>query len=475
MAPQDFPTRIASNLDELLARRRILAPDAGLLIALSGGPDSVALLLAALDWARDRNRPLEAAHFNHQLRAEDSDGDARFCRELCRQENVPLHEAAGDPRPLARRRGKGLEDAARTLRHDFFRQVLAANGHLGHVVTAHHRDDQTETVLMRLLRGTGPDGMAGIRPVSGNILHPMLEIPRTEILEFLQERRQPWRTDATNTDGDNTRSRVRRELLPVIRALFGEGADAAPARLASLWENDLAYLEAQTMSALSGALEPREGTLSVPALLKLHPSLARRVLVRWLLGTGSVARERLESVHVLNILEWLRVGISGQGLDLPGAGRLRRDFDQLRFIADDAAPPMRNAGDYRILVARSAPLADPEAQGRQEGNGALDDRGAWNLTCPADVLKGNLRVRNWREGDRLRPLGLDGSRKLSDLFRESRLPAADRPGVLVVEDDAGILWAVGLGRSERTRLLPHAQALVTISVVPRRGSDESAH
>lgn len=475
MPRSNFPDRIARRLDELLARRPADANDKGLLIALSGGPDSVALLLAAKPWAQHQNRPLEAAHFNHNLRGTAADGDARFCRDLCQNLGLKLQEGSGDPRSLARSRGKGIEDAARTLRHDFFKQVLDANPHLGWVATAHHRDDQTETVLMRLLRGTGPDGMVGIRPFSGRTLHPMLDVTRSEVLEFLQGEGQPWRTDATNLEGGNTRSRMRRELLPVIRGIFGEGAAAAPARLAALWENDLAFLEAETMKAMGAALEPREGTLLVPALLEMHPALGQRVLMRWLLGSGAVPEGRLEAVHVLNILEWLRVGTSGQSLDLPGTGRLRRDFDQLRFQRVGARPPMRNAADYRILVARSAPVKDPVARGRQEGNGAADAHGGWNLTCPADVLKGNLRVRNWRQGDRLRPLGLDGSRKLSDLFRESRLPAANRPGVLVVEDDEGILWAVGLARSERTRLLPHPQALVTISVMPRRGSDENAH
>ncbi|PID79382.1 tRNA lysidine(34) synthetase TilS [bacterium DOLJORAL78_65_58] len=474
MVRSGFPDHIARRLDELISRFPAARTDQGVLIALSGGPDSVALLLAARPWARKRNRPLEAAHFNHNLRGTASDGDARFCRDLCRQLDLKLHEDAGDPRPLARRRGKGLEDAARSLRRDFFARTLRDNPQLSWVATAHHRDDQTETVLMRLLRGTGPDGMAGIRPISGHTLHPMLAVPRAQILEYLQAAGQPWRTDATNLDGGNTRSRLRRELLPVIRGIFGEGAEAAPARLATLWETDLDFLEAETAKALEATLDPRTGSLDVPALLALPPAVARRLLVRWLQDSGAVPADRLQAVHVLNILDWLRSGTSGQRLDLPGTGCLLRDFDQLRFQRDEVHPPMRNAADYRILVARNAPPQDPVAHGRQEGPGAVNEHGGWNLTCPADVLQGNLRVRNWRQGDRLRPLGLDGSRKLSDLFRESRLPAADRPGVLVVEDDTGILWAVGLARSERTRLLPRSQALVTISVVPRGEPQENA-
>lgn len=470
-SPSCLSVLIADRLDELLARRRPDAPGIGLVVALSGGPDSVALLLLARNWATDRDRPLAAAHFNHQLRGEASEGDAAFCRDLCHRLHIPLFTAGADARPLARARGGGLEEAARALRRDFFLEVLGQNPEYGAVATGHHRDDQTETVLMRLLRGTGPDGMAGIRPLSGRIIHPLLGVTRARILEYLQQKNQPWRTDATNLGGDNTRSRLRQELLPVIRSIFGEGAEAGPARLAGLWEQDLDFLETQTLKALQEVTEASNGRLMIPALLDLHTALASRVLRRWLLASGTVDPTRLEAIHVQNILDWLRVGTSGQSLDIPGGLRLLREFENLKILPREAIWPVRNSGDFRILVARSAPVTDPEGLGRTEGNGVPTPQGGWNLTCPASVLQGNLRVRNWRRGDRLRPLGLDGSRKLSDLFREKRMPASDRPGVLVVEDDGGILWAVGLARSERTRLSPGDAALVTISVVPRRDPD----
>lgn len=477
MSRSDLPRKFARRLAELMPRPHEGLAPCGLLIGLSGGPDSVALLLLAHHWAVENDRPLAAAHINHQLRAEASAQDATFCRDLCAQLNLRLFEHTDDPRPLARRRGTGLEDAARTHRRDFFHKILDENPEFSHVATAHHRDDQTETILMRLLRGTGPDGMAGIRPIAGRTLHPLLDTTRAEILEYLEHRHQPWRTDATNLTGDNTRSRVRRELLPVVRALFGEGADAAIARLAGLWEGDLAFLEQETLAAFASCQTTAEGALKspalkIPALLELPPALTLRVLRRWLQDSGRVAADRIESIHLQNIREWLRVGSSGQGLDVPGGERLVRDFDILKIAPRGASHPVRNSGDFRILVAAFGPIPDPEKTGREEGNGHPRDDGSWNLTCPSTVLNGNLRIRNWRQGDRIHPLGLDGSRKLSDLFRERRLPAADRPGVLVVEDDDGILWVVGLARSERTRLVSPDHRHLTISVIPRRQAND---
>jgi tRNA(Ile)-lysidine synthase len=462
-----------NRLDELTRRACPDVPECGVLVALSGGPDSVALLLGAKNWADQRGRPLAACHLNHQLRGSEADADTRFCQDLCDNLGVQLFVHEEDPRPLARSRGAGLEEAARSLRHDFFRKILAENEHLHCVATGHHQDDQAETVIMRLFRGTGPDGMAGIRPVAGQVIHPLLDVTRSRILAWLEEMEQPWRTDATNLEGDNTRSRLRRELLPLVRSIFGEGADHTPARLAELWEADLDFLEQSSGKVFDALAQEKNGhpCLPVDQLLELHPALAARTLRRWLTGPNGMDPARLESVHLMNIQAWLREGTSGTAVDLPGGCRLQRDFNHLLMIhSADEAPPMRNAGDYRILVARCTLPEDTASFGRSEGFGSLCGPETWNLTCPSSVLKGNLKVRNWKKGDRICPFGLDGSRKLSDLFGQRRISAADRPSVLVVEDDEGIIWVVGLARAERTRLLQPDQPAVTITVA-RRGNN----
>ena len=178
-----------------------------------------------------------------------------------------------------------------------------------------------------------------------------------------------------------------------------------------------------------------------------------------------------------DVLTWLATGQSGSGLDLVGGLRLTRDFDRLgRKANSQAPPPLRKAEDYRILVSRN-PAGEGHTQvGIQEGVGDPGDEATWRLTCPSTSLAGNLRIRNWSPGDRFQPLGLEGSKKLSDLLREKQVSRDNRPGVLVVTDDSGILWVVGLARAERTRLLPSTEQTVTISVanrteLPKQGND----
>ena len=464
----DLSSRIAQRIQELVARARPRVSDPGLLVALSGGPDSVALLLGAHQWARNTGNPLEAAHLNHQLRGEAADQDALFCADLCAELDIPLHEHQEDVGTLAKRRGLGLEEAGRHARKGFLSGLLAGNAHLHLVAKGQHRNDQAETVIMRLFRGTGPDGLGGIRPVSGHEIHPLLEFSRPEVLAFLEAAGRTWRTDASNLEGDNVRARLRRELLPLVRDIFGEGCDLTPARLAEVLQGDLEYLDQMTAEALARLPRPADApdTLNVPGLLDLPTAMAQRVLRAWLTRPGRVDPLRLEKIHLANILDWLRVGQSGTGLDLPGELVLRRSFDRLELTGAGADTPAATAADHRVLVRRTGPADDPVALGRREENGCRAGED-WNLTVPANVLQGNLRVRNPRPGDRFQPFGLDGNRKLSDLFRDLRLPEARRSRVLVVCDDLGILWIVGLARSERTRLLPTSDRIVTISVVKR--------
>ena len=454
MDPSSFEDHVAWRLDQLVET-------GGLLVALSGGPDSVALLTAAAAWARTRSRPLAAAHFNHNLRGAGSDGDEHFCTDLCARLDIPLATGAGDPRGLARQRGRGLEDAARELRHDFLEKTRAARD-LAAVATGHHRDDQAETVIMRLFRGTGLDGLRGLRPVSGRRIHPLLEVTRAEILAYLASRGLTWRDDPTNLDGSNRRSRLRRELLPLVRDIFGEGSQLNPARLADLAEIDLAHLDQLTDQAwqrLAGPAQPGHSgaSLHVPGVNELAPAVASRVLRRWL---HQALPADLARVHVDAVRRWLQQGQSGTGLDLPGPLRLERVFDRVGLVG--TVPPSDEATDWRVSLEPRDGVPQPPLPPQRAPDGT------WQLVCPSESLQGNLRLRNPRPGDRLEPFGLAGHKKLSDLMQEKRIPTIIRAGLLVVEDDAGILWVPALAQAERTRILPSTRQTVTISVGRRR-------
>ena len=455
---------VASRFDELVAAAAAAHGQpfdgAGLLVALSGGPDSVALLDLARRWADADGRPLLAAHFNHHLRGEFGDADEAFCRTLCADLGVPLRVGGGDVRGVARQRGRGLEEAGRTMRLQFLEAVRGEHD-LAAIATGHHRDDQIETVILRMFRGTGPDGLQGIRPRRDRLIRPLLNCDRIQILDHLAAAGLSWREDASNSDGSNRRGRVRHELLPLARDIFGVGAGQAVARHAELAAEDSDLLAQLLQSAWDSVKSTTpEGlcapAISVTALREQTPAVGQRLVRLWLLQHIPVD---LALAHVREVWRWLEHGQSGSHLDLPGGVTLVRQFDTA--AADGVMPEVSSVAEWRVSVEPLAEKPDPVPP-------PVRDEHGWRLVCSAETLQGNLRLRHPRDGDRMEPFGLGGSKKLSDLAREQRIPSSMRPYLLIVEDDGGPLWVVGVAQAERTRLLPSTRRAVTILVTPRR-------
>ncbi len=456
-------TEIERLLD-LVSARNPHAPSPtsplGLLVGLSGGADSTALLLAATAWRDHGGGPVEAAHVNHGLRGKAADKDEAFCAKLCDRLGVVMHLARSDTRQMAKDQAMSLEEAARFERMGFFDQLLVGRPSLQACATAHHQDDQLETLVMRFFRGAGAEGMRGIRPVSGRIIHPLLVTDRDGITSFLRGIGQDWREDSTNTDGSNVRGRIRHELLPLARDILGPGVDSAPLRLSELLTADAAVLEA-TARVLMEEMQAVGRGLAVKSLVEMPQPLASRV-VRLHLRDEHDLGSNLARTHIDRLLDWLPESRSGAEIDLVDGWCARRDFDRLVFTSPYGDEEMAPDTDFRILV-KAAVAEEVESPEPEQGH-EVPPSGQWRLTLPPEALRGDPRLRPWAAGDRLVPFGMDGSKKVSDILRESRVPVADRPDVMLVEDDDGPLWLVGLVRAERTRLLPSTATAVTLLI-----------
>jgi tRNA(Ile)-lysidine synthetase-like protein len=445
-----------------------LHPDDRVAIAVSGGADSVALtwilheLGARQRGANEGWRVVGLVHVNHGLRGADSAADEAFCRELAARLSWPIDVSAVDVRARARARKQSIETAARGLRYESFE---AAADRLGATVvaTAHTMDDQAETVLLRLLRGAGTRGLSGIRARRGRFVRPLLEHRRAELRAYLASRGEPFRDDVSNADRSIPRNRLRHELMPVLEQ-FAPGAVAALARCAALAADDERVLEEL---ARQSALAARRGddALDVDALAALTPAIARRV-VR--LTAERVCPGVMWSARHLEAVRMLAQSVDDRmerHLDLPGVNLARRGpvltfrphgAGRIRVPGFDWPLAVPGATDIPELGATiharrgAAPAAWPPVS---NGRVAVLDAGA--LALP-------LRVRNRRPGDRLKPIGAPGRRKLQDLFVDRKIPREDRDRVPIVVDATGrIVWVAGLAVAEEcTAATPEASMVI---------------
>lgn len=452
--------------------------DTRVVAALSGGSDSVALavILRELDAAGDL-RLVGAAHFNHQLRG-DAERDEHFSASLARSLGVPFAADRGDVRSRARRDRRSLEDTARRERYEFFER---ARRQLGADVVAlgHTRDDQAETVLLRLVRGAGPRGLAAMHPRRGTIVRPVLHCRRLELRKYLDERHMKYVDDETNDDVTIPRNRVRAELIPLLVNRFNPAIVDVLAHQAELSREVWAWLDAAAadFEKGDGSTVTSFPELDVARLRAAAPALRRFVLWRKMsevAGGRPVSFGHVDAV--LQLLESESGGVDAPGHRVERRGPVlvfisRRHQDEGRGHEDSGSPvnlfqyPLSIPGEVQLFEAGYVVAAELPG-----GDAAMGD-----LSAPAragrgplalvrrDRCGGPLAVRNRRPGDRFRPVGLVGHKTLQDYFVDRKVARAGRDRVpLVVDESDRIVWVAGHGIDEAFRVTDPAQSVLLL-------------
>lgn len=393
-----------NKLSSALRDGKLVCRGDAVICAVSGGADSIALLFG-LYLLKDRfGFTLSAAHFNHHLRGAESDADEAFVRDFCARYDIPLHVGGADVKPGA----KGLEAAAREERYAFLKSLP------GKIATAHTADDNAETVLMHLLRGTGLKGLGGIMPVNGNVIRPMLNITRQDVEEFLESYYLPHREDSSNSTDAFLRNRIRHGIMPLLRQenpMFSTSVSAMAQRL----REDEACLQEQLQPDLP----------SVSVLRSLHPALRMRYLERFLKASGIPEPEQTHLMAAENLVFSEKPSASA---NFPGGKVIARNYDRLELRRSDARP--------------SAQEIAPE------GTTVLPQWGI-RVICRKDagdygiIPAGAITVRSRQAGDSLRLAG--GTKSLKKLMIDRKISAADRPFIPVLADDAGVIYVPGIG------------------------------
>ena len=412
-----------SKVKDYIKKHNLLNSNDLYLVALSGGADSVALLLL-LD---EMGYKFHAIHCNFHLRGEESDRDEHFCEQLCQQKNIPFHRIHFDTLTYAETHQVSVEMAARELRYRYFEQLRKDIGAAG-VCVAHHRDDTVETVILNLVRGTGLRGLTGIQPKNGNILRPLLGVSRAEIEEYLRKKGQEYVTDHTNLETDVLRNKVRLQVIPLLRQLnpaVSENIQRAAENLSD------------AQAVLDAVMLPYQHVKELD-LNQLTDTASREYITfEWLKNYGFNGAQ----VRQLLTAETGRVFSSPQGYDVL--------VDRGRLLVEPSLKPMKN-------------LRIPE-----EGTYVLDDqtrisvkrepvwisRDAAVATVDVSRVRFPLTVRRVEEGDWMIPFGMEGRKLLSDLMTDRKMTVFEKRRQLVVVDGEGnMVWLVGIRTDNRCRV-----------------------
>ncbi len=428
------------KIKNTIKKHSMLVHGAAVIVGVSGGPDSTALLAALSLLSKEYGLKLRAVHINYHLRGAESDADQKYAENLCRSLKVPFEAVHAD---FSKREKSGsIQDAARNFRYMTF-SVKAAEAKAAYVAVAHNRNDQVETMLMRFLRGSGTEGLAGIPPVRRlargiKIIRPLIDTSRAEINKFLSERKLRARKDSSNEKELYLRNRIRLKLLPQIKREYNSGFDEAAIRLLSILNEENSFLSAEAEKVFNRLKFLESGSCSFKCgeLKALHPAMLGRVLRA---GIEKIRGDLigLEFRHIEAVSKLLAAE-SGK-TDLPGnltaqvhSGRLylRTKSANRQESLPLALPGTTKAGKFRIKTVLGK---KPEIF-----------KGPSHAYIDLLKVELPLSVRSRRQADRFTPLGMKGKKKLQDFFVDLKLPEFERDSVPVVADNSGkLVWVAG--------------------------------
>jgi tRNA(Ile)-lysidine synthase len=428
---------VLDRVSGTLSRYNMCAPGQHVAVAVSGGADSVCLLYLLHQLAASRNITLSVAHLNHKLRGSESDDDAEFVKKLAENLGLPFHY-----KEVAVSSIEGnLEQTSRNARHLFFGSLAADR-----IATGHTQSDQVETVLYRLLRGSGTAGLAGVLPVTGCRIRPLIECTRREVREYLASFRIPWREDSTNSDISYARNYIRHQILPILP----EGVEPVLARTADLAREEEEYWASEIDRLAAQYLRPDAKAVLVNAddLNTLPVAVQRRLLRR----AVQMIKGDLREIDLFHIDALLRLAAQREGhgrSQAPGID-VFRSFEWLRFAKlrsesraeRDYSRPLAAPGRTPIPGQKSAVSVEVT----ENTEYTLSPRGYNEIgdLLDADCLSGPMELRNWRPGDQFTRTGRS-SEKVKTLFQLARIPIWDRQGWPVITSGDRIVWTRRFG------------------------------
>jgi tRNA(Ile)-lysidine synthase len=467
---------IELRMEQYIRQEGLLDPGDSVIVAVSGGPDSTAMLHLLRKLAPRWQLKLHVAHMDHGFRGEESRREAEWVASLADELGLECTVKHADVPALAAEAGGNAQELAREVRYAFLLETARRVG-AGVIALGHHADDQAETILMKLIRGASLSGLSGMSPVSVRqgvkLVRPLLRIYKEEIVTFLQEHGYGYCEDSSNLTRKYARNRLRLDVLPMLRSFNPELAGTL-GRMADILRDEDRFLHRLAEDEAKRLFRCSAGSCagSRERFLKLDVALQRRV-IKLILSYLCENQEQAESIHIEQVREAIRQAASPSiALDLPGA-RFMREYDELRFTAG-ARPSDSRAyqytvphPDYRLMIEETGvelhfrQLARAELAPFRDGHG-IDERSAY---FDRDAVVFPLTVRSRLPGDRIQLPNLPGTKKLKELFIDLKVPVSVRDKVPCIVDGEGrLLWVCGIRRSRHAPVTDETKSVLSITL-----------
>ncbi len=444
---------------DFIQKKKLLEGKEKVLVACSGGPDSVALLFALEALSKRFKLKPGVAHLNHKLRPE-AGKDAAFVKKLADKLKLPFFYSEADTKTVAKENKRSLEEAGRNLRYQFFEQV-AKDEKFDRIATAHTADDVAETVLLQLIRGTG--GPAGIPTKRGKIIRPILWAARQHVLELLKQKKLAYRTDPSNKDKKFSRNRVRNELLPLLEKNYNPQIRPALIRLAEIFEEEKKFLQTEAEKALKrvSVKEDQAFGLQLSTLSKAPKAIQREILQmvcsnHFNLNIDFTATERLLGLLVKPGKTELAKGLF--------ADSSKKGILWFYRLGKKSEPVRLKLPLEKLVKANGLVLTAKKIPRNRLKTLALPD--GWQAYLDADRLKAPLFLRPVKTGDRFIPLGMNASKKVGDFFTDAKVVAFRRRNALLLTSDGKICWVIGYRIAEDFKVQADTKEVIYLKAEP---------
>ncbi len=464
MAGYFYRKMVFPEVKKIIEEYGMFSPGDRILVAVSGGPDSVCLLHILNRLRKQMNLSLHVAHVNHGIRKRESKREEKFVTQLAGGMGLPITVESLDVPSYARKKKLSVEEAARDMRYRVWDQ-LAGRLNTKKIALGHTASDQVETVLMHLLRGSGPQGLSGIPPVresgSAVIVRPLMKISREEILRYLKRHNLEFCLDSSNRKTEYFRNKIRLRLLPLLRKNYNRNIEGALLRLSEILKEENAFWERVVERVLREVVSGKAGKILIDfrRFLRYNVVVQRRVLHR--LFGGIVSLGRIEAIRNL-----ARKSSQGKRIYLGNRLSVRKEGDFLIFSSSPERKSKKFNYPIRVPGKNEIEGLNLKLDTRIVDVHPVSDRKADTVYFDVDKIDSRkLILRNRREGDRFKPFGLRGTKKLSDFFIDRKIPRRLRDRIPLLVEGNDILWVVGIRRADKARITEDTRKILEVRIL----------